>query len=618
MKQIRTVKNKANSRKTKSKKQQTEISEDNKIHSVHSAIQNNDLGTLEALIASGANLDKYNKDKDTPILLAIKENNIQIVERLLEEGVDLKRTDANGDLPLSVAIKLEYQECIDLIIEHETSVKNSSEPGTINQQDNSADFVNTLIKLLTAETASIDVPKSDDLTKKVMLLLQQYLDLKKIAKNFAIKLNADINYKISQFLNSSKINIKPSQKDILNLARKIIVIIQNSKTSLPADLTWTLNKIESLIEEKIVTSNGDYEQTLAHIFAPSNFIKKEKSTYTSADADWYTQNGYKNFNEFVRINSSGAGHVKFLKFSDVNKEQILRKTSSHTTEILEITTIKPLHPTTNEELSLLISNATKRIEEEQFLLNHSPDELKAFNELLDKAKSEPKISIDESLQLDKILRPGKKNKIHMVHFHHTNSYELFWNDLTKEAFFTGATIHLFNYTTEANKVGLIYSGIAIINKLLDEDVHPDKIILQGYGNGHLILQEVKNQFQKRGINLSQINYQHPLFFPTMYPDFICDHRNLHIYANNTKALKKGNNSNEFSQFAEHIIKNLSMLSQDMKCADLTAVVSNNYSLPQVINTFISSSQHFFTQYICYKNPPLPNERLENIFGVINI
>jgi ankyrin repeat protein len=626
MKQFKTIKKKKTiNYKTKDKNikaKQIENPDKDGMYPIHIAIQNNDLGTLELLITNGADLNKYNRDGDTPILLAVKDNNPQIVEKLLEEGVDLKRADTNKNFPLSVAINLDNQECIDLLTEHETSSKKTSAPGTTDVQDRSADFVDKLIKLLSKEIISIDIPKNaNPITQKILLLLQQYLDLKKIPKNSTTKLIADVNYRISQFLPFLENNIKIENKDVLNLSRKIIVIIQDCKKNLSTNLTWTLNRIESLIEEKIVNSNGESKKTLAHVFIPNNSTKKESSTFKGSNEDWYTQNGYKNFNEFIRINNSGAGHIKFLKFSNIHKENFLRKTSNRGTETLEITTIKPLHPTTNEEFLLLISNAAKRIKEEQLLLNHSPTELEAFNKLLHKAKNETELSIDESLQLDKILRPGKKNKIHLVHFHHTNSYEPFWNDLTKEAFLTGTTIHLFNTRPEAMKVDLIYSGIAIINKLLDEGVHPDKIILQSYGNGHLISKEVRNQFQKRGIDLTQINYQHSLFNPTTYPDFICDYRNLNICTHNIsnkKILRKENDLCEFSKSAEHIINNLEKITQDIKCPDLTAVLSENYSLPQIINTFIATSQNFLKRYLCYKNPPLPNERVENIFGVINV
>ena len=462
MKQFK-LKRKTRNKISKNKKnqiQQKDAPDKNGMYPIHVAVQNNDLGTLEALINNGANLNKYNRDKDTPLLIAVKENNPQIVEKLLEEGVDLERNDTNQKSPLDVAISLDNQECIDLLTEY------SSSQGGKNIIDDSLNFVTALIDLLSSEiTLTICSSYSTKLTEKILLLLQQYLDLEKISKESTKTLKTDINYRIYQFLSLREDNTKITKKELLNLTRKIIVIIQDCKKNLPANFTWPLNRIESLIEEKIVSSNGDSERKIAHIFTSNTSTKKKAPTSKETREDWYTQNGYRNFDEFARINNSGAGPIKFLKFSDINKEKILRKTSTHGTETLEITTIKPLHPTTKEEFALLIPNASKRIKEEQKLLDHSPIELKTFNTLLDKAKNEDKISIDESLQLDKILRPGKKNKIHLIHFHHTNSYESFWNDLTKEAFLTGATLHLFNHPHLSNKTDLIYSGMAIVNKL---------------------------------------------------------------------------------------------------------------------------------------------------------
>jgi len=624
MAQIKTAgKGKAPKRKARDKKFQNQEGADRDgMYPIHLAIHNNDLGTLESLLNNGVNLNKYNKDRDTPILIAIKENKPQIITRLLEEGVNLDKVDAEQNRPLAIAISLGNQECIDLLTEYGNSQNKGNNGYEAIMPDSSLEFVNALIKLLGAQIKITTVSQeAEAFAQDILLLLKQHLNLEETQHRATTNLRADVQNKMSQFICDLKENEKITDKSLLNLARKISVSIQNCKATLPTKSAWTLNKIESLLEEKIVASNGELERSSPHIFITNNFENKQPYTFATADENWYFQNGYRDFNDFIRINGSGAGPAKFLKFSNVNKEKILRKTSSHDTETLELTTITPLRATTEEAFLLLMPEAIKRVKEEHKLLEQSLIAEERLDKLVTKAQKGRLSSVDESLKFDKILRPGKGKKMHLIHFHHTSKYEPFWNDLTKEAFLTGASIHLFNSSPKyAEKSDLVYSGIAIINKLLDEDVHPDKIILQSYGSGYLISKEVKNQFQQRGIDLTQINYQPSLLAPTFYPEFLCDHRNLHMYVPHGSYDKKipaiGSRPHEFSKFAEHIVEKLQRSQHNEELPDLTSASSGDYSLSQLINLFITTSQHFLKKHFHHKNPQLPNERIESILGII--
>jgi hypothetical protein len=617
-KNLRSTKKISNNKAKPTQKSITDTADKDGMYPIHLAILNNDLGSLEVLINNGADINKYNRDKDTPLLLAVKDNNAQIVTRLLEEGASLKRLDADQKSPLEVAMGLDHQECIDILREHEASQATNSVTGS---RDNSSEFVTELIKLLNVEIViTTNTQGAALLTEKVLLLLRQYLNLEEISKAAAATLRTDIIYRLDQFIEFMLSSAKISNKDLLNLARKIIVIIQACKQSLPKTVEWNLSRIESLIEEKIVLSNVDSQKASAQVFVPSNSIKKELLELKGTEEDWYTKNGYMNFNDFIRINRSGAGSVRFLKFSDVRKEKLLQKTNDRGTETIELVTLKPSTLTITEEFLVFLPSISKRIKEEERLLGDTSYSKRSY-ELLDKAQRGTKLSKDEESQLEKVLRPSKHNNIHLVHFHHTNQYEDFWNDLAKEAFLTGATLHLFNPPAQAIKADFIYSGIAIVNKLLDEGVHPDKIILQSYGNGHSISKEVKNQFHKRGVELTQINYQHSLFAPTTYPEFICNHRTLHIYSNTPsthKAQTETKQSKEFSKFANYIAKGLDKINYDAGAQGLTAAVSETHSLPQLINSFITITQTFLQQYIGYQNPALPDERVESIVGAADV
>lgn len=85
-------------------------------------------------------------------------------------------------------------------------------------------------------------------------------------------------------------------------------------------------------------------------------------------------------------------------------------------------------------------------------------------------------------------------------------------DNSLEAKTTGATVHTFNYPgihrskdgriTEFND--LVNTGIAVVNKLLLDGVHPDKIVLQGDCYGTAVAFAVQQEFAKKDIKVRLI------------------------------------------------------------------------------------------------------------------
>ncbi len=103
---------------------------------------------------------------------------------------------------------------------------------------------------------------------------------------------------------------------------------------------------------------------------------------------------------------------------------------------------------------------------------------------------------------------------HIVNFFgRLEYYECNFRDMAREAHATGATIHAFNPPGMNSSTGKVYelkdlvnSGIAQINKLLKDGVHPDKIILQGNCMGAAVAEEVNAHFNKtRGVEFRRIN-----------------------------------------------------------------------------------------------------------------
>ena len=97
-KNLRSTKKISNNKAKPTQKSITDTADKDGMYPIHLAILNNDLGSLEVLINNGADINKYNRDKDTPLLLAVKDNNAQIVTRLLEEGASYSL--AQSDKPL--------------------------------------------------------------------------------------------------------------------------------------------------------------------------------------------------------------------------------------------------------------------------------------------------------------------------------------------------------------------------------------------------------------------------------------------------------------------------------------------------------------------------------------
>lgn len=97
--------------------------------------------------------------------------------------------------------------------------------------------------------------------------------------------------------------------------------------------------------------------------------------------------------------------------------------------------------------------------------------------------------------------PGKNQ--HIVYFCGANTYyQGCFSDITTAAKETGATVHAFNYMGTGSSTGRAYEfndlvncGIAVVNSLMKQGIHPDSIVLQGDCYGSAIAHAVKMQYQ---------------------------------------------------------------------------------------------------------------------------
>ena len=117
---------------------------------VHLAIRIDDMKMLEALISEEADINKRDRNGDTPLILAVKESKISMVAKLLEEGADIHKNNLSSKSPLDIAFTHEDQECINLLAEHEISpaeLGKSRCPLTA-VTENATNFMNELAALL--------------------------------------------------------------------------------------------------------------------------------------------------------------------------------------------------------------------------------------------------------------------------------------------------------------------------------------------------------------------------------------------------------------------------------------------------------------------------------------
>ncbi|MFT4059642.1 MAG: hypothetical protein QM652_08850 [Legionella sp.] len=104
--------------------------------------------------------------------------------------------------------------------------------------------------------------------------------------------------------------------------------------------------------------------------------------------------------------------------------------------------------------------------------------------------------------------------IHIINFFGRGEYyECNFKDMARQAKATGATIHAYNPPGMNSSTGkvlefkdLINAGIAQVNHLLKQGVHPDQIIIQGNCLGAAVAEEVNKCFNEQcNINFRRIN-----------------------------------------------------------------------------------------------------------------
>ena len=116
---------------------------------------------------------------------------------------------------------------------------------------------------------------------------------------------------------------------------------------------------------------------------------------------------------------------------------------------------------------------------------------------------------------------------HIVNFFGANTYyEGNFRDMANEAKATGAAVYGFNYPGFNSSNGkvkefadLVDSGIAVINKLIEQGIKPDDIILQGDCFGAAVAEKVKQHLKENSIYVRSVNSNSFVSFESAVYDF---------------------------------------------------------------------------------------------------
>ena len=583
---------------------------------IHIAIKNKNEELVDLLLENGASPNKANSQGDSSLIIAIKNNATNILSRLIEEQADINLSDISGNLPLKIATDLKRKEAIDILTEYGAFIAKkkpaaSAVTDIVEHTQNYLDNLITTIKNYTSNGKKLI--HFEQFFDEVLSHTQQYTNSKtfcsdKVQKNLAAKLSIIFDRLKIQ---NSKSNTVDRMR--LNMARKIISTFDDVAKEYwiqkgDSDALCLMSRAESAIEEQIVHAKTTSLTSAPHSKTETTNPQETHETTDIPDNNWYTSNNYKNFEDFLKNNLDERGKVKHLKSSEIIKEQILTRNASHDVELIDFVTIRPHHPRTVTEAKELLQLSRKRLSEEAKLFGIKQQELeeqyKQVEELIKKAKKD--IPPDEGVLIDKLLRPGKDKKIHIINFP-DNRYEDIWSDLATEAFETGATLHSFNYQENiSHKNDLVYAGITAVNKVLDDGVHPDAIILSGYGNGAAIANEVNLQFQKRSVYLTQIDCNEQC---------LSDASHRYVCLIHGKKIDK-NCPKDFKKQLSHIIKKSSKILCP-KASLLNALnIEKEFSVFQLFNMFINATQNLLNKTSKYKNPVVPKERVDSIVGIV--
>lgn len=621
---------------------------------LHAAIIANDkILAVNILEQDPKNIDKIDEHGNTPLHIAALNDQHEIISALISSSAATNIRNLEDKTALQIAQQLGHKKCIEILVENEAIFSNkiSVQNKEGNLHDRAKELVKQLEELITNAIAREISRKEFFKVTATMMTTKFNLS----AVNFDdSKLSEAMSKNFEQIkILSTEQNLITKYHRILSIVRKTIAAIgEFCMRNLQKDYTseiYFISKAESLIEEAIVRAKTTQ---LAKVNSSPSVAQTKSAEISKPLLDWYKENKHGSFEEFKSKAQQGKNNsLAYFLYIKAQREEVLCKLSDNEICFLDSAKIMPLDITSKEEAQKLFALSKKRLEAED------------LTNKIEALLSSETLSSEDLKILDHLMRPGKAEEIHVINFIPTTTvYENCWADITEQSFTTGAIIHSFNYNGAKNSEGLtsrndlIYNGIAMVNKLLDEGIHPDKIILQGYCSGMNVAIEVVKQFLITGnIELTHFSYNSNKSLRNVVDDTTSklkkemsknaifdlklakifertSPRRLRTYAEdkNKKIEKEAKGTSieaKLDDCPKEFIKTREFLEKEASGLRLAShakrKATHNWQLRdiettsgipyfQLLNYFISKTQKLLTEHPELKNPYLPKERVEHI------
>lgn len=325
-------------------------------------------------------------------------------------------------------------------------------------------------------------------------------------------------------------------------------------------------------------------------------LNTNSSSFAKSKESWYKRKFNYEFEDFCENAKTGKNKfLPYFAYSKISREEVFCPLHNHRICTLDSIRVVPHSLNSNKMIEDLFELCKARLKFE--------DSLPSVEKILAK----PDLSQEDLTRLEFFMRPGKTEHMHIINFmprSTTQYYEKTWEDITEQAFVTGATIHSFNYPGISESEGkvehkhdFVYAGLAMVNKLLDEGIHPSNIILQGYGvTGIEVASAVGDQFKRTG-NIDLIQF-HPRAYDSINSRFPKQS------AQNIKELEK-------------LVRNLVQTAEVKdKGEPLRGFYSSNLSYFQLLNIAISIITNTYESDPKLRGLNLPKERVSVVKGEV--
>jgi hypothetical protein len=229
---------------------------------LHTAIQLGNEELVSILLEAGASPNVKTQSGEPAVTVAIKVGNTSILSKLIEERVDLNNPASCGRLPLKIALELNAVECANLIREHggllSSKPQSNKSTSSVVRECRHHEYVNALLASVQLHATCNDFK---NFFHEIIRHTDAYLSLFETSVFADSALELAIERVYGAFVRSCTDSLVCSYKDYLNLARKVIVLINTHLRREVAkvgasEAMLLMSKVESIVEEKIVKAKS--------------------------------------------------------------------------------------------------------------------------------------------------------------------------------------------------------------------------------------------------------------------------------------------------------------------------------------------------------------------------